>query len=78
MQIALTTIDNPYDPIEQFQEWNRFDLDKGYGTCSYLDRVSFCSDSLTDEENEKELERAIKEIIKYDFQGIYKVIRRED
>lgn len=71
---ALTTIDNPYNPFEQFDAWYMYDMDKGYSTCSYLDRVARTSNQLSDEENEKEIERAIDEIIRYDFQNIYKKV----
>lgn len=71
---ALTTVDNPYDPFNQFDSWLRFDLDKGYNSCSYLDRIARTSDQFSDEENEKEIERAIDEIIKYDFMNIYKKV----
>ena len=70
-QVMLTTIDNPYDPFEEFDQWYSYDMDAGYNTCAYLARVSFTSDSLSDKENEQEIERAIDEIIKYDFMNIY-------
>lgn len=73
---ALTTIDNPFDPFEQFNSWFNFDCEKGYCTCALLDRISLTSDQLTDEENNEEIERAIDQIIKYDFQNIYKKIKR--
>ena len=73
----LTTFDNPYDPFDQFESWYQFDTDKGYGTCCYLARVARTSDQLTDYENDKEVERAIDEIIKYDFMNIYKKVRKE-
>lgn len=72
----LTTIDNPYDPIDHFDEWLNFDNDKGYGTCSYLARVANTSDQLTDTENNEEIERAINEIILHDYAGIYKKVER--
>ena len=71
---ALTTIDNPYDPFEQFDSWYSYDMDKGYNSCAYLARIARTSDQLTDEENEREIERAIDEIIKYDFMNIYKKV----
>ena len=71
MRCALTTFDNPYNPFEQFTQWMLFDEEKGYHTTSYLGRIVRTSDQLSDEENERETERAIDEIIKYDFKNIY-------
>ena len=71
---ALTTIDNPYDPFEQFDAWYMYDMEKGYSTCSYHDRIARTSNQLSEEENEKEIERAIDEIIRFDFQNIYKKV----
>lgn len=73
----LTTIDNPYDPFEQFASWFLFDEEKGYHTCSYLGRIARTSDELSDKENDLETERAIDEIIKYDFRNIYKKVKRK-
>lgn len=70
----LTTFDNPYDPSKEFDSWFAFDMSKGYSSCSYLDRIARTSDQLTEQENEKEIERAIDEIIKYDFRNIYKKV----
>lgn len=74
---ALTTKDNPYNPFENFNQWFLFDVQKGYDSCSYLARVARTSDQFTDDENKQEIERAIDEIIKYDFMNIYKKIRRK-
>ena len=75
---ALTTFDNPYDPFEQFSEWFLFDVEKGYNTCAYLSRIAKTSEQFSDEENDKEIERAIDEIIHYDFMNIYKKVKKED
>lgn len=76
-KVALTTIDNPYSPFTQFNQWFFFDVEKGYNTCSYLARIAKTSDSLSEEENEAEIERAIDEIIKFDFRNIYKKITQQ-
>lgn len=73
-KVMLTTIDNPFNPFNQFDSWYAFDQNKGYGTCSYLARIARTSDQLTDAENEREVERAIDEILKYDFEKIYKKV----
>ena len=77
-ECMLTTIDNPYDYFTQFNDWFSFDIEKGYNSCSRLARIARISDQMTDEEINLEIERAIDEIIKYDFMNIYKKVRRPD
>ena len=72
--VALTTFDNPYNPFTKFQKWFLFDTEKGHNSCAYLARIARTSDEFTEEENEKEIERAIDEIIQYDFMNKYKKI----
>lgn len=43
---------------------------------AYLARIARTSDALSDEENNEEVERAIDEIIKYDFRNVYKKVKR--
>ena len=76
-EFMLTTIDNPFDPFEQFTSWFLFDVEKGYNTCSRLARIANISDELSEKEVDEEIERAINEIIKYDFMNIYKKVKRE-
>lgn len=73
----LTTIDNPFDPFEQFTSWYLFDVEKGYNTSSRLARIAKLSDDLSQVEVDREMERAIDEIIKYDFMNIYKKVSRK-
>ena len=72
----LTTSDNPYNPFDEFTSWFMFDEEKGYHSCAYLGRIAKTSEQLSDEENAQEIERAIDEIIKYDFQNIYKKVKQ--
>lgn len=74
----LTTTDNPYDPFEDFTSWFMFDISKGYDCCGYVDRIAKTSNQFTDEENNRELERAIDEIIKVDPFKIYTKVYRKD
>ena len=75
---AITTVDNPYNPFNQFAEWFAFDEEKGYHTSSYLNHIARTSDTLSDEENDAELERAIDEIISVDPLNIYLKIKMAD
>lgn len=73
----LSTIDNPYDYFDDFDNWYNYDLLKGHDCCGYLDRIARTSDQLTDEENAAEIERAIDEIIKYDFTNQYIKVKQK-
>lgn len=70
----LTTIDNPYNPFDQFTDWFMFDIEKGYNTCGYLARIANVTDDMSDQETSDEINRAIDEIIKYDFRDIYQKV----
>ena len=73
----LTTIDNPYDPFEEFESWYLFDVLKGYNSCQYLARIAKTSESLTPGENEKIISAAIDEILRLDFLNIYKKVEKQ-
>ena len=73
-ECMLTTFDNPYNPFDDFTSWFMFDIEKGYNTCSYLGRMVNLSDDLCQKEVDEEVERAIDEIIFYDFRNIYKKV----
>ena len=76
-ECMLTTSDNPFDPFEQFTSWLMFDKEKGYDSCERLARIAHFSDDMTEQEVDEERERAIDEIIKYDFMNVYVKATRE-
>lgn len=73
---ALTTIDNPFDPFDDFDKWYAFDISHGYDSCGYLARVARTSDKFSEEDQEKEIQRAIDEIVKLNINGMYKKVSR--
>lgn len=76
LESRITTIDNPYDPFDQFDLWYLYDVEKGYNTCQYLARIAQTSDQLSEKENNEEIDKAIDEIIKYNPLGIYKKVTK--
>lgn len=49
---------------------------KGYNSCAYLGRIAKVSDQFSQEENEREVELAIDEIVKNDFLNIYRKVTK--
>lgn len=75
-QAMLTTLDNPYDPFVQFDEWYAFDVGMGYNTCAYLARIDTSSPVLSALDQAQLNEEAIDEIIALNLTGNYtKVVK---
>ena len=70
----LTTLDNPFNPFTQYDEWYAFDESNGYHTCGYLARIARVSEELSEQEESVAIEDAIDEIIKLNVLGIYKKV----
>lgn len=76
----LTTIDNPYNPFDDFVNWYLYDeTELKYHTCSYIARLCGDTKDATEEEEEAIIEEAYDKIILNDFLGIYvKVFENEE
>ena len=77
-EFMLTTVDNPYDPFTEFEEWYSFDQAKGYYTPEYLGNLARTSIELSDEDYELEVQHAIDEIVKNDPLGIRIKVKKGD
>ena len=77
-EVMLTTIDNPYNPFEQFDLWLLFDKEKGYNTCEYLARIVNLTNDMSEKEIDVATDRAIDDIIVNDPFGMYKKVTSED
>ena len=69
--VMLSTFDNPYNPFLDFDNWLSYDLDHNHNCCGLLSRNANTSDALSDVENARIIERAIKQIIANDPLNIY-------
>lgn len=63
-QVRVTTIDNPYDPFKEWDQWYFYDMSNGYNTCERLASISLTSDQFTEEENNEQIEEAINKMLK--------------
>ena len=77
-EYVLTTVDNPFDPFRQFDEWFSYDLQLGYNTCSLLALFSHTSNDWNEEDNEEELNRAMDEIVNLFNGKIFIKVSKED
>lgn len=73
----LTTIDNPYDPFVQWDEWYAMDHQLGHNTCEFLARVADAyGPTFTPEQTDKLLIRVIDEICRLNVRGIDRKVYR--
>jgi hypothetical protein len=75
-EYMLTTVDNPYDPFTQFDEWDAYDRQAGYYTTAFLARVVRTSDELSSSEQSVAIDQAIDEIVSENVNGMYKKVSR--
>lgn len=68
---ALTTKDNPYDYFKYPDEWTSYEVLTGSRVYNMLGRFAYTSGDISYEENAREVERAIDDIIKNDPVGVF-------
>ena len=76
-ECMLTTLDNPFDPFDQYEDWYAYDSRMGYHTPSFLARLVVTSSELSPADTAFAIEMAIDDIIKYDPLDMYKKVSRE-
>lgn len=77
-QTTITTIDNPFNPFDDFTSWLMFDTEKGYYSSSKLARLTKLTDDMTEKEESEEIERAVDRLIEIDPLDIYIKVVKED
>lgn len=75
-EYMLTTVDNPFDPFIQFDEWYSWDRNAGYHTPSLLDRIINSSDELSDADQAQAIQLAIDEIVQENVSGMHRKVSR--
>lgn len=74
VQFMLSTEDNPFNPFTDWDEWLRFDTDKGYNTNAYIARVTITSPDLPEEQQDQDTIDAIMSIMDLNITGNYVIV----
>jgi hypothetical protein len=77
-EYMLTTVDNPFNPFTEFEEWLDYDTRMGYGTASFLDRVVKMSNEISTPDQALAIQHAIDEIVKENVSGMWRKVSRDD
>lgn len=74
MEHMLTTVDNPFDPFTEFDDWLGYDESCGYETLAYLARIVVTSDEMSEADQSLAIEQAIEEIVALNINGLYRKV----
>lgn len=73
----LTTVDNPYDPKDDFYSWYDFDMQNGYDTCGKMDRLLKLENDMSENEEIIENNRVVDRLFELDFTDTFRIIEKE-
>ena len=81
-EALLTTVDNPWDPFDEFAEWYTEDLrlareQNRRSSAGYLAIIMANSGDVSDNEFNQVMNDAIDEIVELDLSGTFKKVTRE-
>ena len=78
IEYRLTTVDNPYSPFDQFDEWYSYDMVNGHDTLGFQSRIANVTDDMTEEEQEEAFDYAMNEIVRLNVLGKHKKVKQSD
>lgn len=67
----LTTVDNPFNPFNEFDAWRSYDESRGYHTIALLARIITFSNDLSEADQSVAIENAIEEIVFENVSGMH-------
>lgn len=73
----LSTVDNPFSPFTQFQEWFAFDTVHGYHSAALLARIAKSSSELPDAVQDQAIQDAVDEIVRENVSGMHRRVTKE-
>ena len=78
-ETMITTIDNPWNPFTNWDEWYAYDEWHGYHTCSLVDRLMpNTNDAISEKLYDDLLDDVNNDIARLNPLGIYALITKDD
>lgn len=77
-QVMITTLDNPYNPFTQYDEWYALDEARGYHSAGLLARYVYSSDELSDLDQALAIAQGIDELLSENPYGMYRKVTPSD
>ena len=72
----LSTVDNPYNPFDEFDKWLVYDMTKGHNCCGIVDRITTTSRDVGDDMQSNDIAEAIDRFVSVDPLQLYiKVVK---
>ena len=75
-EYMLTTVDNPFDPFDQWNEWLAYDTRLGYDTPGLLARITNNSNDLSEPDQALAIQSAIDEIVTENVSGMHRKVQK--
>jgi hypothetical protein len=75
-EYMLTTVDNPFDPFTQWNEWLAYDTKLGYDTPGMLARLTVNSNDLSEPDQAVAIQNAIDEIVTENVSGMWRKVSK--
>lgn len=77
IEYMLTTVDNPFNPFTNFEEWLQYDTQMGYNTPAFLDRIAKLSNDLSPPDQALAVQNAIEEIVQENVSGMWRKVSKD-
>lgn len=72
----LTTVDNPWNPFTNYDEWYAYDHSAGYDTPSLLARIANVSLDVSDPDFELSIDQAMQEVATENVSGMHRLVSK--
>lgn len=77
-EFMLTTVDNPYNPFTEFDQWYAYDVQVGHHTLALQARVTRTSDELSDLDQSLAIDYGMETVLEEDHTGNYRKVFHPD